>query len=154
MSKLRTVHFLGAGAMTPAFLGTPQLAVAKVVDIGRSPQVEAAGEGLSSASLQKVRLYQESLALPLGQKLKIAGDRIRLAETGPTLSGGPRRPSHDRSSKLSTSSAPASSSAPSSQTHTSDVHTTVHGGSGGPSLDKGPTYKFGGCTIKANTKTK
>ena len=77
MNKTHTLMVAGIGAMTPAFIATDQL---------QARAAEGAAIGLAQSGRPAIALDQEALksallALSPTEKLRIAGDRIRLAKS-------------------------------------------------------------------------
>src|SRR5439155_6596129 len=76
MNKARKIVVAGLGAMTPAFI---------VTDTAQARSAEGAVIGLSQSAAPTMALDQEALKSALlelspAEKLRIAGDRIRLAK--------------------------------------------------------------------------
>jgi hypothetical protein len=80
MSNFRKVPLLGIGVLTPALTGNPQTAEAHHVDSTRAVQMETENEPTASIGAAVELLSRQVFALSLSEKLKIAGDRIRLCE--------------------------------------------------------------------------
>ena len=97
MNKTHRLMVAGIGAMTPAFIATDQL---------QARAAEGAAIGLAQSGRPAIALDQEALksallALSPTEKLRIAGDRIRLAakakvSTQSSVRGVPRLPSPAR----------------------------------------------------------
>ena len=80
MSNLRKIHLLGVGVLTPALMGHPQTAEARSVDFTSAVQMDAARGVVTTPAAAKRLLYQEVFTRSPAEKLRIAGDRIRLSE--------------------------------------------------------------------------
>lgn len=79
MSNLRKVQLLGVGVLTPALMGHPQTAEARSVDYTSAVQIDAAIGEVATPAAAKALLYREVFTRTPAEKLRIAGDRIRLS---------------------------------------------------------------------------
>jgi hypothetical protein len=79
MSNIRTVKLLGIGVLTPALTGHPSVGIARTVEV--TPVVSYAAEPSIDSTLSAAQgmLRSEVLSLTPAEKLRIAGDRIRLS---------------------------------------------------------------------------
>ena len=75
MNKARRIATAGLGAMTPAFLATDQIQARTVEGAAIGP----AQSGAPTIALDQEALKRALLELSPAEKLRIAGDRIRLA---------------------------------------------------------------------------
>ena len=75
MSKARRIAVAGLGAMTPAFTTTDQMQARSIEDAAIAPP----GRGVPTIALDQEALKSALLELSPAEKLRIAGDRIRLA---------------------------------------------------------------------------
>ena len=72
MNKTRRMLVAGLGAMTPAFIATNQV---------QARSIEDAQSGATAIALDQETLKRALLGLSPAEKLRIAGDRIRLAKS-------------------------------------------------------------------------
>ncbi len=77
MNKARRIATAGLGAMTPAFLATDQIQARTVEGAAIGP----AQSGAPTIALDQEALKRALLELSPAEKLRIAGDRIRLAKS-------------------------------------------------------------------------
>jgi hypothetical protein len=77
MKKARKVLVAGLGAMTPAFIATDQVQAHAVEGAAIAP----AQSGAPATGLDQEALKSALLGLSPAEKLRIAGDRIRLAKS-------------------------------------------------------------------------
>jgi hypothetical protein len=75
MNKGRTIVAAGLGAMTPAFIATDQVQGRSIDGASIAP----AQSGVPAIALDQEALKNALLELSPAEKLRIAGDRIRLA---------------------------------------------------------------------------
>ena len=80
MNKARRIATAGLGAMTPAFLATDQIQARTVEGAAIGP----AQSGAPTIALDQEALKRVLLELSPAEKLRIAGDRIRLAAKAKT----------------------------------------------------------------------
>jgi hypothetical protein len=75
MRKFQKIQLLGVGVLTPSLVGHPQTAVARPADFTKPLKVEAA----NASTAELVEMFKrEVFALTPAEKIRIAGDRIRL----------------------------------------------------------------------------
>ena len=72
MNKTRRMLVAGLGAMTPAFIATNQV---------QARSIAPAQSGATAIALDQETLKRALLGLSPAEKLRIAGDRIRLAKS-------------------------------------------------------------------------
>jgi hypothetical protein len=85
MNKTRRIIFAGIGAMTPAFMATDQVQARSTEDAAIAPtQNDAATMALDQEALKRALLELSPV-----EKLRIAGDRIRLAKSN--VQSAPKR---------------------------------------------------------------
>ena len=77
MNKTRRMLVAGLGAMTPAFIATNQVQARSIEDVAIAP----AQSGATAIALDQETLKRALLGLSPAEKLRIAGDRIRLAKS-------------------------------------------------------------------------
>jgi hypothetical protein len=77
MKKVRRVLVAGLGAITPAFITADQIQARAAEDGASAP----AQSGAPTVALDQEALKSALLGLSPAEKLRIAGDRIRLAKT-------------------------------------------------------------------------
>ena len=77
MNKTRRMLVAGLGAMTPAFIATNQVQARSIEDVAIAP----AQSGATAIALDQETLKHALLGLSPAEKLRIAGDRIRLAKS-------------------------------------------------------------------------
>jgi hypothetical protein len=77
MRKFRKIQLLGVGVLTPSLVGQPQIAEARSADFAEPLKLVAANA--STAKLVEM-FKREVFALTPAEKIRIAGDRIRLSE--------------------------------------------------------------------------
>jgi len=75
MNKARRIVVAGLGAMTPAFVATNQVQARSIEGAAIAP----AQSGAPAIALDQEALKRALLELSPAEKLRIAGDRIRLA---------------------------------------------------------------------------
>ena len=85
MHKARRIVVAGLGAMTPAFVATDQVQARAAAGAAISP----VPSGAPTIALDQEALKSALLGLSLADKLRIAGERIRLAKSNvqPTSKG-------------------------------------------------------------------
>ena len=77
MNKARRMLVIGLGAMTPAFIATDQVEARSIEDAAIAPP----GRGAPTIALDQEALKSALLGLSFADKLRIAGERIRLAKS-------------------------------------------------------------------------
>ncbi len=77
MNKARRIVVAGLGAMTPAFVVTDQVQARPA----ESAAIAPAQTGVRTVALDQEALKSALLGLSSAEKLRIAGDRIRLAKS-------------------------------------------------------------------------
>ena len=98
MNKARRIATAGLGAMTPAFLATDQIQARTVEGAAIGPA--QSGEQRNIVLIRIVAIDQEALKRALlelspAEKLRIAGDRIRLAAKAKVVPRSSARPVTD-----------------------------------------------------------
>jgi len=91
MNKARRIATAGLGAMTPAFLATDQIQARTVEGAAIGP----AQSGAPTIALDQEALKRALLELSPAEKLRIAGDRIRLAAKAKVVPRSSARPVTD-----------------------------------------------------------
>ena len=91
MNKTRRMLVAGLGAMTPAFIATNQVQARSIEDVAIAP----AQSGATAIALDQETLKRALLGLSPAEKLRIAGDRIRLAAKAKVVPRSSARPVTD-----------------------------------------------------------
>jgi hypothetical protein len=80
MSNLRKSHLLGIGVLTPSLMGHLQTAEARSVAFTSTAQNGGAIGAVTPSAAAKSLLFRAVFTRTPAEKLRIAGDRIRLSE--------------------------------------------------------------------------